>query len=254
MIGINFNNHHHKLLMLHVFLHVAGIVGLIVYWDPAWLLITIFAKWLFYNLGVEIGLHRLVSHRSFKTDLWIENTLIFLSVYGGFGSSLGWAANHRQHHRHSDKDQDPHPATEPWKTWFWMETNKNANISPSSVKDLLKNPFHRWIRDNYFRIWIVTLAVLALISIKFTVYFLIVPGMLSMFSGGLLNVVCHKFGYRNFDTADESRNNFWVNLFACGGGSGLHNNHHRNPGSYTTKVKWYELDLDGWVIKKWLMR
>lgn len=254
MTYFNIHNHHHKLLVLHVFLHIAGITGLIMFWDPLWLLITLFAKWLFYNLGVEIGLHRLISHRSFKTSILTENILVFLSIFGGFGSSLGWAANHRVHHRNSDKENDPHPAHEPIKTWFWLDTNTKVNISPTVVKDLLKNPFHKWTRDNYFKIWIIATIVLALISVKFTVYFLILPGMLSMFSGGVINVICHKFGYRNFETNDESRNNLWVNIFAMGGGSGLHNNHHMNPGSYRTKVKWHELDLDGWIIEKWLMR
>lgn len=246
--------YHHRLLILHGFLHVISVIGLIVFWDVNWLLVTLFAKWLFFNLGIEIGLHRLVAHRSFKTSPLVENILIFLSVFGGFGSTLGWAANHRVHHRNADKEGDPHPASEPFKTWFWINTDTAATISPTVVKDLLRNPIHKWVRDNYFKIWGVALCVLSLISLKFALYFLVIPGTLSMFSGGVLNVICHKWGYRNFDTPDNSRNNWAVWLFSCGGGAGWHNNHHAAPNNYTTSAKWYEIDLDGLIIKHILMK
>jgi stearoyl-CoA desaturase (delta-9 desaturase) len=220
-----------------------------------WLLVSLLGKYIFANLGLEIGYHRLISHRSFKTSKLIENILIFLGIYGGFGSSLTWAAAHRMHHKYSDKDGDPHPSAKPLTTWFWIDTYKDAKINPSAIKDLLRNPFHKWTRENYFYIWYITLALSALLlGPKFTLYFFILVGASGMFSGGMLNIVCHKFGYRNFDTSDVSTNNWWVNLYATFGGSGWHNNHHANPGSYTTKVKWWEWDLDGLVIKHFLMR
>lgn len=31
-------------------------------------------------------------------------------------------------------------------------------------------------------------------------------------------------------------------------GDGWHNNHHANPGNWTTQEKWWELDPCGWII------
>lgn len=243
---------HHRLLFLQAVLHVIAVAGLIYYWDPLWLLVALLGKYIFANLGLEIGYHRLLSHRSFKTSKSIENVLTFLGVYGGFGPSLTWTANHRVHHRNSDQEGDPHPSKDTWKTLFWL--NDKVHVNPGIVKDMLRNPFHKWCRDHYFKIWYTTLIVSALVfGLQFTVYFFVIPGASGIASGAAINILCHKFGYRNHDTKDQSTNNWWVNLYATFGGSGWHNNHHANPGSYTTKVKWWEWDLDGWVIKNFLM-
>jgi stearoyl-CoA desaturase (delta-9 desaturase) len=242
---------HHKLLLLQIILHLLAVVGLFYYWNLSWLLVSLLGKYIFANLGLEIGYHRLLSHRSFKTSTAIENVLSFLGIYGGFGPSLTWTANHRVHHKHSDRDGDPHPANDTWKTLFWL--NDKVAVNPGVVKDLLRNPFHKWMRDNYFKIWYTTLAVSAILfGPQFTLYFFVIPGASGILSGAAINIMCHKFGYRNFKTQDQSTNNWWVNLYATFGGSGWHNNHHANPGSYTTKVKWWEWDLDGWVIKYFL--
>jgi stearoyl-CoA desaturase (delta-9 desaturase) len=242
---------HHKLLLLHGVLVALAVIGLIVYWDPIWLLVFVAGKYVFANIGLEIGYHRLFAHRSFKTAQWKENLLAFIGLYGAFGPSLTWTANHRVHHKHSDRDGDPHPASEGWRTFFWA--NDKVPIAPTVVKDLLRNPVHKFIRNHYFKIWIITLIIGAVLIPKFTLYFLVLPGATGLLSAAAINILCHKIGYRNFETRDQSTNSILVNLYAMFGGSGWHNNHHANPGNWTTKVKWWETDLDGWVIKHCFM-
>jgi stearoyl-CoA desaturase (delta-9 desaturase) len=117
----------------------------------------------------------------------------------------------------------------------------------------MRNPYHKLQRDWYFWVIYGVFFITALISVKFLVYFFIVPGMLAMHAGGLINVVCHKWGYRNFDTNDFSRNNIWVNAYSYFGGVGLHNNHHQNPGRWDNRVKPGEIDFSAWIIEKFLM-
>jgi stearoyl-CoA desaturase (delta-9 desaturase) len=69
----------------------------------------------------------------------------------------------------------------------------------------------------------------------------------------LVDIVSHKWGYRNFDTEDNSRNNTWVNLFLLGSG-GLHNNHHANSNIPYTNIKPGEIDTIGWFIKHFLIK
>lgn len=245
---INLNNHHHKLLLLQFLVHVGSIVGLIVYWDPIWLLVSLLGKYLIANIGAEIGYHRFVCHKSFKTTPFMEGVLLLLGTFSILGSAIGWAANHRVHHRNSDGPGDPHPASDGWRTWFWIGTNTKSTISPMVVKDLLTKKMYVLQRKYYFTFIYVTYALVGLISMKFLVYFFLVVGPLSLLGGGLLNVVCHKWGYRNFETNDTSKNNFWVNLYSQFSGQGLHNNHHMYPSRWNNKVKSWEIDLSSKVI------
>jgi stearoyl-CoA desaturase (delta-9 desaturase) len=49
------------------------------------------------------------------------------------------------------------------------------------------------------------------------------------------------FGYRNYETNDNSRNNAWVAILTSG--EGWHNNHHADPSSATNQRRWWEIDL-----------
>jgi fatty-acid desaturase len=62
-----------------------------------------------------------------------------------------------------------------------------------------------------------------------------------------VNSVTHRWGYRNYETNDDSRNNFVVGLLAHG--EGWHNNHHADPSSAKHGHKWWEFDLTYCVIR-----
>jgi stearoyl-CoA desaturase (delta-9 desaturase) len=54
-------------------------------------------------------------------------------------------------------------------------------------------------------------------------------------------------GYRNYDTSDESRNNWFVALITLG--EGWHNNHHADSRSSRHGHRWFEIDLTFSVIQ-----
>ena len=62
-------------------------------------------------IGVEVGFHRYFTHKSFTTSKFVEIILAVLGSMSGQGGVLWWAAVHRNHHRYSDKDLDPHFST-----------------------------------------------------------------------------------------------------------------------------------------------
>ena len=76
--------------------------------------------------------------------------------------------------------------------------------------------------------------------------------MITFHSAGAVNVLCHKWGYRLFNTPDGSTNNTWVNLITLG--SGLHNTHHAEPKNWSNKKRWYDLDLPGSIIKYFFIK
>jgi stearoyl-CoA desaturase (delta-9 desaturase) len=61
-----------------------------------------------------------------------------------------------------------------------------------------------------------------------------------------VNSVCHTFGKREFETRDQSRNEWIVGLLGLG--EGWHNNHHAFPRSAFHGLHWWQFDLSGYVI------
>jgi len=64
-----------------------------------------------------------------------------------------------------------------------------------------------------------------------------------------INSLSHLYGYRRFETRDDSRNNPWLTLVTLG--EGLHNNHHYSPGSANFGRRWFELDVTFQLLRLW---
>jgi fatty-acid desaturase len=65
-----------------------------------------------------------------------------------------------------------------------------------------------------------------------------------------VNSVTHLWGYRNYETADNSRNNAIIAFVS--NGEGWHNNHHADPHSARHGHKWWEFDV-AWLTIRFLM-
>src|SRR6188472_4273399 len=100
--GINW----HTTVFLALF-HVGAVAALFVFnWKAV--LVAILLWWVAGSLGVGIGFHRLLTHRSYKTPKLVEYFLTICGTLALEGGPLFWVATHRQHHQHSDTDHDPH--------------------------------------------------------------------------------------------------------------------------------------------------
>lgn len=204
------------------------------------------------KIGGEIGFHRYFSHNSFKTVKWKERLLLILGSLNMVGSTLSWCGTHRTHHANTDRLGDPHSPYQ--QHWFkiWMLVWKPFIIKPRYVTNFIRDPWHMFIHRWYFELCLLVLLVVGSIDYKLMVVMLALPSVVQFHVGSLLiDIVCHKWGYRNFETNDKSKNNTWVNLFT--GGSGLHNNHHANPGDWHYVRKKGEWDIWGTFIKKFLI-
>ena len=62
-----------------------------------------------------------------------------------------------------------------------------------------------------------------------------------------VNSVTHIWGYRNYETDEDSRNNILVGLIS--NGEGWHNNHHADPRSARHGRRWWELDTTYLTIR-----
>ena len=120
-------------------------------------------------------------------------------------------------------------------------------MSGHTVKRLLKNRHFRIQYENYFKIYYMFLISCLFISPFYTLCMILIPATFSFHISSFTNVLCHTlgWGYRNFDTNDNSVN---INIFPVNCAT-LHNNHHANPTSINNGVKWYEIDTAYYVIR-----
>jgi stearoyl-CoA desaturase (delta-9 desaturase) len=226
--------------------------------------------------GINIGYHRLLTHRSFSCPRWVERTLVILGVCSlEFGPAF-WTAIHRRHHHHSDDEHDPHS---PLSGFFWAHFGwllvrpadmKRLPLTERYAKDVLKDPLYAWLeqRKNWMKVgaicwasYFVAGAVAAALSgasmadaARFGLSLLVWGGalrtVLVWHTTWSVNSVTHVWGYRNYNTPDLSRNNAIVGFLAAG--EGWHNNHHADPGSARHGHKWWEFDFS-WLMIRLLM-
>ena len=243
-------NHNLLLKIFHIANHLMLIIGLCVLYNTTayeylWYTLTVF---IFAKLvGVNVGLHRLYSHRSFKTSKLAEYFIAVCSVIATIGSPFIYAGIHRHHHRHSDNDDDPHsPKHGKFKSFFGLWNTKNIQWI-SSIKDLLRQPYLRFIHNYYFGLLIVYILFLLILDPNLVLFAYAIPACLCYWGSSSVNVFAHTWGYRTFQTSDNSTNNVVSSVMSLG--EGWHNNHHHMPSNWNTRIKWWEIDPPALIIK-----
>lgn len=220
------------------------------------------------GLGVTVGYHRLFTHKSFETGRILTAVWAVLGSMAAEGPLLKWVANHRRHHQHSDRDQDPHsPHTHgpgvmamikglvhAHMGWFFDgEPPDNARY----VADLRDDRMIRFI-SRLFPVWVL-LGLLIPAGIAWAISGTWTGAFLGLLWGGLarlllvhhvtwsINSACHLWGTRAFRSHDHSRNNPVFGILAFG--EGWHNNHHAFPTSARHGLRWWEFDASYLVIR-----
>jgi stearoyl-CoA desaturase (delta-9 desaturase) len=225
-----------------------------------------FGSYVYAGLGITLGYHRLLTHKSLKVPQW----LAYFIVAGGYlclmGSPIVWVAVHRLHHQKSDQPGDPHSPREGfWHAllgWmFHMEEKQSNEEVKQAASDLMEDPFYRALGYSHKpeQAWLclgVNIVFRGLIWAFFGL-----PAMLAnltatiivFFSTQFVNTFCHmpKYGYQTYNTREDSTNVWWVGILACG--EGWHNNHHAVPKSARHGIAWWEFDLTWitiWTMEK----
>ena len=108
--------------------------------------------------------------------------------------------------------------------------------------DLAKDPFYVLL-DTYHYVPLIVLGLILLAAggLPMLLWGLCVRVIVGLHATWLVNSAAHMWGSRRFDTADDSRNNWWVALLTFG--EGWHNNHHAYPTSARHGLRWYEIDF-----------
>lgn len=226
-------------------------------WYFSWsaLGVTIFFHWLFGSIGICLGYHRLLAHRSLYVPKWLEYAIATLGALALQGGPISWAGAHRQHHAYTeDEDKDPYSSRRGfwWSHMLWILYPRpeffEYEIYKKFAPDLDRDPFYRWL-DRYYLLLQIPVAILlyALGGWSFIIYGVFLRAVLLWHSTWLINSAAHWRGYRHFQLNDNSRNLWWAAILTYG--EGWHNNHHAHPNVAKAGWYWWEVDMTWWAIK-----
>jgi fatty-acid desaturase len=228
------------LVLLHQILAHMGLFALIVYLPVKFWFFSLVIYAVLYCLGGTITYHRLLSHNSFKPPQWFYYVGSLIGLLSCSGSPIAWVATHKKHHRFTDQQKDPHSMR--FMSWYrvqWM--SMLVPVEAKYASHLLRSKFQIFLHRHYFAIHIVYAAILFSIEPKMLIYLYLAPAALVWEAGSIINTICHKWGYRNYEIDNDSKNNTWVSWITFG--EGLHNNHHARQANYSFKRKDHEVDF-----------
>lgn len=236
------------LFFFHILTHSSAIFMLLYadfyHWIIAFIMYYMFGCW-----GVAITYHRLISHKSFQAPTWFKLIGLFLGSLGGVGTSIQWTAVHRDHHRHSDTDKDPHNPQGSLLRFFQMQFfSMLVPSSPKYVPDLLRDSTHQFFHKYYWGIHLIYAFTLYFINPFLIVSAYLFPSLILWHVMSALGTFAHtpKFGTKSNLTKDYSRNLWFLGWFAFG--EGWHDNHHAQASDYKFGKEKYQFDLSAKII------
>lgn len=255
-----------------ILIHLLSLLIFVPYFFSWTAVIIALASVEFYGLGISLAYHRLLAHKSLKVPKWLEHGFAMFAACSLQDTPAKWVANHRMHHVHSDEQEDPHSpmVTFFWSHFEWLIKYNSATRSITNLqkyaRDILEDSFY--MKAEKSQLWPIIYLVhaIAYFVIGYAANYYLTRDSSSalqfassLFVWGVLfrtvvnwhitwsvNSLTHMFGYRTYETGDNSRNNWLVGLLAVG--EGWHNNHHADPASASVWHKWWEFDLTYVVI------
>ncbi|WP_395166971.1 acyl-CoA desaturase [Francisella salimarina] len=214
------------------------------------------------TFALTAGYHRYFAHKAFQTSRVFQFILALVGTWASQKGPLWWSGHHRYHHIHSDKDTDLHsPKNGIFQSHVgWVFESRSDHVDPKFTKDWIEYPELVWL-DKYdhisFALYLVGLFVVGSLVNHFFPS-LETSGLAFVFWGGILstvllyhttfsvNSICHIFGKKDYETSDNSRNNWFIALITFG--EGWHNNHHKFAYSVRNNLKAWQIDITYMIL------
>lgn len=213
--------------------------------------VALLLHWFTGCLGITLGWHRLISHRSFQVPKWLEYFFVFCGALACQHGPITWVGMHRHHHAYSDQSNDHHDSNKGfwWSHMGWMLRDVPAKQDIGRfVRDINSDPVYLFFEKYFLALQVVLGVVLyALGGWPFVLWGIFVRLVAVYHCTWLVNSATHKFGYRTYETEDKSTNCWWVAVLTYG--EGWHNNHHAFQYSARHGLKWWEVDITWMTIR-----
>lgn len=226
------------------------------YYSTPSLSLVVISVVLFYLTGLSItgGYHRLYSHRTYKTNPFIEFLILFFGAMALQGSAIRWCFDHRLHHAHVDTDNDPYSISKGfWYAHFLWLLEVPRKIDEKVVSDLMKNKLVAFQHRHAYWLMVVTnVSVFLFIGWLLNDYLgaFVIATWLRIFalhhSTWFINSLAHTWGDKPFSQEQSAVNNYIISFLTFG--EGYHNYHHTYANDYRNGVRWYHFDPTKWLI------
>lgn len=243
--------------------HAAALFAVFPYFFSLSGVVIAIILWVITGMGICICYHRLLTHGSFKTTKFIEYFLSICGMLAMEGPTIKWVGVHRKHHQHADKDEDPHsPLGGTWLHVFWghfiwaIKNDVFKRDYTQYAKDLQRDKFHVIMYKCHWLPQLILVFALFFsgmwyedfrLGCSWVVWGIGVRTVFTYHMTWLVNSASHLWGYRNYETPDNSRNNWIVALGTFG--EGWHNNHHHEQRSAAHGTRhWWEIDIAYYII------
>jgi stearoyl-CoA desaturase (Delta-9 desaturase) len=201
--------------------------------------------------AIGAGYHRYFSHRAYETSRVFQFVLAAMAQTTAQKSVLWWAANHRDHHLHSDTELDVHSPRHfgfVYSHLGWIFARRHETTNFARVADLAQYPelmwLHRYELAPPFALALACFAAAGWPGLIVGFFWSTVAVYHATFS---INSIAHVAGRRRYVTGDDSRNNWLLAIFTMG--EGWHNNHHAFQSSARQGFRWWEYDPTFYLLK-----
>jgi stearoyl-CoA desaturase (delta-9 desaturase) len=201
-------------------------------------------------------LHRYGAHRQFELSKPMERVfhlMTYLAQGASYLSPRGYAILHRMHHAYSDTPKDPHSPTNFTNVFTMMWATKHRYDAFAYRKEAPEPRFDggtpEWpLIDKLGASWPMRILwgaaytgfYLAFATHTWMFFLLPIHFLMGPMHGAIVNWCGHKYGYRNFDSDDVSRNTLWFDFVTAG--ELFQNNHHKFGMSPNFAVRGFEID------------
>lgn len=190
------------------------------------------------------GYHRYFSHRAYRLHRVPQFVLAFIGTTAAQKGPLWWAAQHRTHHRYTDRNGDPHSPRHGvfWSHVGWILCDRYSDTDRASITDFDRFPELRFLdRHDWIGPWALALTCVAIGGWSGLVVGFFASTVLLWHATFAVNSLAHLVGRRPYATKDTSRNNRFLALLTLG--EGWHNNHHRYQASARQGFRWFQVDV-----------
>ena len=201
-------------LLLPVFIFIG--LGAEWYW---WLVSFVF-YFLYLCIGNNIGMHRYFSHRYFEMRKPVEWFVAWCAFMPGLGSPLSFVAVHNIHHRHYDREHDPHGRIRGWRSvlfCYHKYLHGEDIVFSKNLIGLMKR--YHLIHEFYWLFVFANAGIMYLISWKLFLFAWAIPASLTLWAVALVLLLQH-----DDKGPSNTRNYMWYSF-----GETWHKNHHDNP-------------------------
>lgn len=246
-----------SMFSLIILVAVIGIPTFAFFYGYSWLDWTMFGfLYVVTGLGITVGYHRLIAHRSFDCPDWVKAGLLIAGGWAFQNTALRWASDHIRHHARCDEVEDPYNAQRGF--WYshcgWLFF-KDPHADDKYASRLKNDRILMWQDRYYVPIVLSGLALPFFVGLLYNGW---IDGMGCFLLGGIgrmcavfnstfcINSICHLWGDQPHSRSDSSRDSWWISLLTFG--EGYHNYHHTYPSDYRNGPRWYNFDPSKWVI------